>query len=126
MVRKICLDSDVIISLLNKDVKTKELLESLDAEFYTTVINSFEVWYGRKESESMFQFLESLNVLELDQRSSLVAADALRELKKQGRMIEFRDLFIAGVCIVQGIELLTFNKKHFERMKDFGLILASI
>lgn len=124
MVRKICLDSDVLIALLKKDEQTKRKLESLDANFYTTSVNSFEVWYGRKKSETVFQLLEWLNLLELNDKSARLAADMLRDLKKKGKMIEMRDLFIGAVCITNDVELFTYNKKHFERLKNFGLILV--
>ena len=124
MVRKICLDSDVLIALLKKDEQTKRKLESLDANFYTTSVNSFEVWYGRKKSETVFQLLEWLNLLELNDKSARLAADMLRDSKKKGKMIEMRDLFIGAVCITNDVELFTYNKKHFERLKNFGLILV--
>ena len=124
VVRKVCLDSDILINLLNKDEETKKVIESIDAEFYTTTVNSFEIWYGRKDSEEIFQLLEWLNILELDQNSALKSADILRTLKKQGAMIDFRDLFIASICITNKIEFLTANKKHFERLKEFDLLLV--
>ena len=42
----------------------------------------------------------------------------------KGKILDLRDLFIASLCINEGIELLTYNTKHFERLKEFGLILV--
>ncbi len=123
MVRRICLDSDVLIALLNNDGGTKHLLESLDADFYTTTINTFEIWYGRKESETVFELLDWLHGLDLDDMSAKLAGDILRDLKKRGAIIDIRDMFIAAICIKNDIELLTYNKKHFERIKEKGLML---
>lgn len=123
MVRKICLDSDVIIGLLNKDEAAFRVMASLDAAFYTTSINLFEVWFGRKEQETVFQLFESLEIRDFDSQSSRLAADMLRELKKRGQQLEVKDIFIAATCIRNNLELLTYNKKHFERLKQFGLIL---
>jgi len=125
MVRKVCLDSDVLISLLNKDEKTKSVLESVHAQFYITSVSAFEIWYGRKKSEMISALLQSLHHLELDTVAAQQAADMLRTLKEQGQIIELRDLFIGATCIRNGIELLTFNKKHFERLTPFGLKLVS-
>ncbi len=46
MGEEICIDSDVIISLLRGDKETKELLEKMESEFSTTTINAFEnfIW----------------------------------------------------------------------------------
>lgn len=126
MVRRICLDTDIIIHLLSKDQHTRELIESLDADFFTVAINAFELWYGRKENESVFELLEWLDVLPLDEKSALTAADILRELKKTGTILDIKDLFIGAICITQRIELLTLNRKHFDRLQKFGLVLVEI
>jgi tRNA(fMet)-specific endonuclease VapC len=44
----------------------------------------------------------------------------------KGDILDVRDIFIASVCIIEGLELLTFNLKHFERMKKFGLRLVKV
>lgn len=124
MVRRICLDTDVIIHLLSKDQHTREIIESLDADFFTVAINAFELWYGRKENEGVFELLEWLDVLPLDEKSALTAADILRELKKTGTILDIKDLFIGAICITQRIELLTLNRKHFDRLQKFGLVLV--
>ena len=124
MVRRICLDSDILISFLNKDVRTKEILDSLDADFSTTAINSFELWFGRKKNETVFELLSWLKPIELDDKSARMAADMLRKLKKKGKVIDLKDVLIGAVCIKNDMELLTNNKKHFERLKEFGLILV--
>ena len=125
MVRKACLDSDVIIELLKNNDKTKNAIISLDAEFYTTTINAFELWGGRKdkEEEIIDSLITWLNTKELDKKSAYRAGDIRRKLKKQGADIEFRDIFIAAICIQNDLELFTYNKKHFERLKQFGLKL---
>ena len=124
MVREICLDSDVIISFLSNDEKTKQIIENLDADFYTTSINSFETWFGRTKSEKIFELLQWLKIMSFDKKASLLAGDILRDLKNKGEILEIRDVFIGSICVKNGIELLTFNKKHFERLRKFGLILT--
>lgn len=126
MVRRICLDSDVLIAFLNKDEKTKQIMESLDGDFYITTVNTFEVWYGRKKTEPVFEALEWLHSLDMDDKAARLAGDILRKLKEEGKIIDMRDLFIGAICINNNIELLTYNKKHFERLKEFGLILVEM
>ncbi|MDO8508865.1 MAG: type II toxin-antitoxin system VapC family toxin [Nanoarchaeota archaeon] len=125
MVRKICLDSDVIIELLRNNEQTKLTMSALDAEFYTTSINIFELWSGRKEKEENIikDLLSWLNVKDLTKEVACKAGDIRIKLRKQGLDIEFRDIFIAAICIDNELELLTYNKKHFERMKQSGLKL---
>ncbi len=124
MARKVCLDSDVLINILRNQNETIKMIQNLDADLFTTSINTFELWYGRKNSEDIFQFFEWLNVLEFNQESSILAGDILRKLELKGQILELKDIFIAAICIDNNIELLTNNKKHFERLKEFGLILT--
>ncbi|MDO8661011.1 MAG: type II toxin-antitoxin system VapC family toxin [Candidatus Woesearchaeota archaeon] len=124
MVRQVCLDSDIIIQLLNKDETIKKILESLDAEFCTTTINTFEVWFGRKKEDPASELLSALHIHALESNATKLGADILRELKRTGQLIDMRDLFVGAICIEKKLELLTLNKKHFERLRKFGLVLV--
>lgn len=124
MVRKVCLDSAVIIGILNGDETTKTMVSAIDAQFLTTAISSFEIWQGNTDKNLMIELLEWLNILELDDPSARCAADLFNVLKQKGEILELRDIFIAAICIKNDIELLTLNKKHFERLKKYGLRLV--
>jgi len=121
MVRKVCLDSDMLLALLNKDEQAKTIISSIDGQFVSTSINSFEVWYGRKAQEPVSELFDWLDIFQFDGESARIAADIMRSLKLKGKMIEMRDIFIASICIKNNMELLTRNKKHFSRLKEFGL-----
>ncbi len=124
MVRKLCLDSDVLIALLNKEVNPRHALESSDAVLCITAINAFEIWYGRKNEETVPELLAWLEVIQISDVIARLAADILRDLKKQGMVLDFKDIFIAATCIVHNMELLTYNQKHFTRLKKYGLKLV--
>ncbi len=66
MVRKVCLDSNILIGLLNRDEEVKSMLLALDAQFVITAVNSFEVWYGRTKGETIFELFEWLEILPFD------------------------------------------------------------
>ncbi len=124
MVRKICLDSDVLIALLNKEATPQHALESSEAILCITAINAFEIWYGRKDEETVPELLAWLEVISISDAVARLAADILRDLKKQGSILDFKDVFIAATCIVHNLELLTYNQKHFVRLKKYGLKLV--
>lgn len=123
MVRKICLDSDSIINISRGDISIKEKLNVGEAILFTTSVNYFEIWLGKKQ-DSIEGLLSSFEILPFDDNSAEVAADIFNELKKTGQIIDVKDLFIASICIANKVDLLTFNKKHFERLEKFGLILV--
>ena len=77
MGEEICIDSDVIISLLRGDKETKELLEKIESEFSTTTINAFEILFGRK-SDEVYELLKCFHRIydfDYDYESAKVAAD---------------------------------------------------
>ena len=122
--RKICLDSDIIIEFLKSNDKTKEKINSLNASFYATPINIFEVWYGKNKQEGTKGFLDNITIIDIDKETGLLSAEIMEKLRDDGKLIEFRDVMIASACIINNVELLTNNRKHFERLKRFGLKLV--
>ena len=124
MEREICLDSDIIIELLRNNIEVKNRIEEIEGIFYTTPINIFEVWYGKEKQEGVELFIDKIIVKEITKEIGKNCAEIMSTLKKEGQLIEFRDVLIASTCIKNNLELLTNNKKHFDRMKKFGLKLA--
>ena len=124
MVRKICLDTDVLINMARDDSRTKEAIEAFDADFYTTTVNVLELWQGHRNGEETMELLEPLIKVGFDEKSAFTAGDIQRNLFNKGDVLDFRDLFIGAVCIRHDLELLTFNLKHFGRLKRFGLKLV--
>ncbi|MBI3032172.1 type II toxin-antitoxin system VapC family toxin [Candidatus Woesearchaeota archaeon] len=124
MGRQICLDSDIVINHLRGDESIRDVLQHLRADFCITSINLFELWYGRKESETITQFLSTCAILSLDYRSAILAANIQRALKIKGNTLDIKDLLIGSICIVENVSFLTLNKKHFERLQHHGLRLV--
>ena len=81
----------------------------------------FELWHGRKKGEVINELLSSLKTLNLDSAASRKAGDILRVLQAEGNILDLKDLFIGAICIAQGAKLVTFNKKHFQKLGKFGL-----
>lgn len=48
--------------------------------------------------------------------------EIFKDLKKRGKLIPMRDLFIASSSIVNNCALATLNKKHFENIKGLELL----
>ena len=97
--------------------------KEIDASFVTTSVNVFEIWYGKEKQEGVEEFINQIENINITKEIGIKTAEILKELKKKGLLVEFRDVFIASACIINNIELLTNNRKHFERIKSFGLKL---
>jgi len=120
-----CLDSNVLIDFLRKRVEAlKKMKELEDEPLGTTTINVFELFYGAKISEHMEQNLKevkkivgNLELLTFDFKAAEAASSILTELKKAGKMIEIRDIFIAGICCANNVDLVTRNANHFKNIQ---------
>ena len=122
MEQKVCLDTNVLVELVKGNEKIKEFIEKTEALFTTTAINVFEIWHGRRDTKNVSKLIESLKIYDFDYFSAKIAGDIIRELKKEGELLDIRDVFIASVCIAYNLELITLDK-HFQRLKRFGLKL---
>ncbi len=125
MVRQICIDSDALIELVLGNEETSNFIKETEAEWHTTAINIFEIWSERNaKQQNIENLIQGLKKQNLDEDAAIKAGEIRRRLKETGDTIEIRDIFIASICIENNLELLTNNKKHFERLKKFGLKLV--
>jgi len=125
---KIAIDTDVLIYLVKKKILDR-FLEKYDA--CLTIINEYEYMRGEVKAgispdESKRTIMDAFEILSLDNKSIKVASEIWSELSKRGELIDERDLLIGAICIANKIPLWTFNKKHFERLKKFGLVLKDV
>ena len=119
--KEICLDSDVLIDLINGDKSILNWFQ--DYKISITSISSFEFALGNITTEEANELLAPFNILSLNKKESILAADIFKKLNKKALGLDFRDIMIASICISNNVSLLTKNFKHFERLKEYGLKL---
>ncbi len=128
--KEICVDTDILIDFLKKKEPGSRAYEHWrsKASVGTTSITVFELLLGAKQA-SFKRHEEAKNLVEqqtsiypFDKSAADAASELGAELKRQGRQIEIRDLFIASICISRGIPLLTRNKDHFQRVPALKLL----
>ena len=128
----VCLDTDVLIDYLRKPSgEIKRIMEcifekTLNARI--TTVNSFELWLGAflssKETlpDCTEDFLSRLEIVGFDYDSSVEAGRVSADLKKRGDPIEIRDLFVACICKVNNMPLITRNLKHYKRINGLKIL----
>ena len=72
--------------------------------------------------ETVESFLYDINILDFDMICAKIASNVQKDLDKVGMNIEFRDIFIASISIINNCTLATLNKKHFSRIKNLKLL----
>ena len=122
MGQNVCLDTDVVIAILNNEERALNVINFIhSSEIFITVITLFELLLRETNLDKIEVFRNHVKILDFDETASRKASLILKELKKTGKIIEFRDLFIASICITNNCELATFNKRHFERIGELNL-----
>jgi tRNA(fMet)-specific endonuclease VapC len=132
-ITRACFDTDVLIDYLRKP--SPEIRRLMDCVFEKrlnaciTSINAFEIWFGAFLAPEKAQlarctegFLNQFEILDFDYESSVEAGRVLADLRKRGDPIEFRDLFVGCVCVVEGMPLVTRNLKHYSRIPGLKIL----
>ena len=119
---KILIDTSVIIDYLRKKNKKSTIFWKLvnNYECSISAITLFKLYSGaRKDTQKEdVNILKSvLEIIPFDAFQAEQASVIFQTLKKENRLIEFRDIFIASCAISNKIPLATLNKRHFERIE---------
>lgn len=128
-----CVDTTYIIHLLRKHEGALRKSEELDLEgnIITTEINVYELFYGiykskgiktNKRIRKLNIVLDKLEILPLDHKASLKAAEIAGELSKKGLEIGSHDCMIAAIMLSNGCNtIITDNVEHFKRIKNLNV-----
>ncbi len=122
------MDSNILIEhLRTKDKLSTKFYQLLQGneKLFISAVSIYEIYCGAatKDKEKNIELLiKDITILPFDFEVSLQAAEIFRQLKAKNQLIEFRDIFIAATCVVEGLPIVTLNKKHFERVE--GLEIA--
>ena len=125
MGRKACLDTSFLIELVKGNPQTRLDIQKIEAEYALSTVTIFEMWAGKKTEENLLAAISEFTLLDFNFESAKLAGTIYKELRKRGVSLDMRDVFIAAICIKNNFELLTINKKHFQRIGEFGLVLAN-
>lgn len=120
-------DTSIFIEFLrSKNKKNTRLFQiSEDTQFFISSITLYELMMGatsKEKKEDIEKLTGGIPVLSFDEEVATKAGEIYHQLRKENRMIDFRDIFIASTCIVNNLPLLTSNVKHFNRIQNLNLL----
>lgn len=112
-----------MISILkNKDISEFEV--DMIENPKTTTINTFELYYGARNSvnpekslSEVNSMLKSIDIIAFDNRAARKAGEIQVELINIGRPVNILDTLIAGIVITNNEEIVTRDISHFSRIK---------
>jgi tRNA(fMet)-specific endonuclease VapC len=120
-------DTDVLIDYLAGTQPVADQVKAYAASdsLQTTAITCFELLSGARDSkrgDRVRRLVAAIPVIPLDREAATRAADVRQKLARSGASIGMADSLIAGVALVNGLPLLTRNRKHFENVEGLRLL----
>jgi tRNA(fMet)-specific endonuclease VapC len=120
-------DTDVLIDYLagTQPVADQVMAYAESDSLQTSAINCFELlsgaWEG-KRGDRVRRLVAAIPVLPLNREAAIRAAAVRQRLARSGFSIGMADSLIAGIALVNGLPLLTRNRKHFENVEGLRLL----
>lgn len=123
------LDSDWIIQVLaRRGVAFRELQRLAGTSVHVSIVSTGEI-YERAFNHANptahligFQyFLAQYHILPIDIPIMERFAELRAQLRRRGRLLPDFDLLIAATALQHDLTLLTFNRRHFERIPELRL-----
>ena len=125
----ILVDTDVLIEIFDKNSdKGKAAIRRIEEnreDVALTSINLHEILYGlfKYTAESKIRKILLLDVIDFTKEDAALSAQLEIKTEKKGQKIARFDAMIAAVAINRGLELFTFNTKHFQRIEELVLFI---
>jgi tRNA(fMet)-specific endonuclease VapC len=90
----------------------------------TEIVSGYQRKQATRQLQAFLATLIAAEVLSFDAAEAELAGRIAGELERTGRPIGLADSIIAAVAIEQGLELVTGNTTHFQRVQQIGYPLT--
>ena len=119
-------DTGVFINYLRTKDKSTTILQKLsdEAELYISSITLYELYMGATSPQKWLDvkiLTDDIPELVSSKNIAEKAAIIYQELKKENKIIEFKDIFIAATALIHDLPVLTTDIKHFTRVNGLKL-----
>lgn len=121
----IIVDTDVLIDIFDKQSERGALaLQKLDhsgEDIAITSITLHEILFGHYKFNKKVKDILQINTIEFSKKDAEVSAKIELDLEKKGKTASRIDTMIAAIAINRKAKIYTFNKKHFQDIKQLDL-----
>ena len=124
------LDTDIVSEFLRGNKKVVSKVDKYLHEFGSinlSIITYYEILNGllykdaQKQLDRFDKFIELNEVFLLTIHTVKISANIQASLRKNGTEIGHADTLIAGIAIANGLQLITNNTKHFNRIEELDI-----
>ena len=133
---KVLLDTDIYseaIKAIDPNVTRNAIAYRKDQGLLTLstitvmeVIRGFQRTQSQRKLQSFLAAVTFEEVLTFDQHAAELAGRIAGDLERAGQPIGVADPMIAAIAIQRGLELVTGNTTHFQRIQQLGYPLTLI
>ncbi len=130
------LDADVIIADERGVFDLREFFRAhAEEEFGIAAITATEILHGveratgahyARRKQHVEAILGAVASLPCTVETSAIHARLWAELERAGTMIGPHDLIVAATAIEKGFAVVTFNKKHFEKVNGLAVMVPGL
>jgi tRNA(fMet)-specific endonuclease VapC len=121
----IIVDTDILIEIFDKNSEKGNLalkkLESSGEDIAITSITLHEILFGHYKHNKKVKDILQINTIEFNKNDSELSAKIEYDLEKKGELITRTDTMIAAIALNRKAKIYTFNKKHFQKIKQLTL-----
>lgn len=121
----IIIDTDVLIDIFDKQSERGNLalkkLERSEEDIAITSINLHEILFGHYKINKKVRDIVYIDTIEFNKNDAGLSAKIEYDLEKKGKTISRTDTMIAAIAINRKAKFFTFNKKHFQIIKQLKL-----
>ncbi len=121
------LDTSSILEILYNTEKGKNITELIGTKLTkTTSITIHEVAVGEpiNSLNYILDYFDKIDILSFDKDAAMRSFAIERELRKEGKLINKIDIFIAGICEQHNLILITLDK-DFNKVKSIKSIIIN-
>jgi predicted nucleic acid-binding protein len=123
--KMIIIDTDVLIEIFDKQSKKGEnaikKLENSGEDIAITSINLHEILYGHYKRNKKIKDILQIDTIEFNKNDAELSSKIEYQLEKQGKTCPRIDTMIAAITINRNAKIFTFNKKHYQNIKNIKL-----
>jgi tRNA(fMet)-specific endonuclease VapC len=125
---QLVVDTDIIVDYLRRRADT---LRTAQSRFSCamTAITLYELKAvgirSERQERTIAILAKALGVLPFGPKEAEQAAEIWRLLARKGELIGLPDTLIAGICLANGLPLLTRNPDHYKRVPGLEVLAPS-
>ncbi len=121
---KLCIDTSAAIVLINKKNMPAGLIDFYEGDIPCVIsaVTMFELLMRKTNIVPVERFLFRVQVLPFNDKAARKASQIQKELVNKGKIVDYRDIFIAATAIENGCDLITLNRKDFENIEGLKVV----